>query len=101
MRPVVVLEGLDVVGYLVEVVGQFCCGVELIAPCAVASLDGSVEFGRSWRQHVEGNVARLADGLEFGHELRAAVDLDGLDRPWHVGFDLVEEVGGISAVALR
>lgn len=90
-----VLEGIDMVGDCVDLVGQLGGGVELVAPCAIASLDSSVEFRRSGRQNIEGQVPVLAGFLELGHELRTAVDLDGLDGPGHLGGDLVEEVGGI------
>src|SRR4051794_20717327 len=95
VRPEVVvevLEGVDVLGDLVDVVGQVDDGVELVAPGAVASLDGAVELGRSRRQHVERNAFGGAGELEFGHELGATIDLDGLDGPRHFGGDLVEDV---------
>lgn len=44
-----VLEGIDMLGDLVDVAGQIDGCVELVSPCAVASLDGSVELWRPWR----------------------------------------------------
>ena len=70
---------------------QVGCGVEFVAPGAVATFDGAVEFGGTRRQHVELDVALLAGGFKFGHELGAAVDLDGLDGERHFGLKLGEE----------
>ena len=74
MRPMMVvkvLESIDMLGDLVDVGWQFDGCVELVAPCAVAALDGSVELWRSRRQHIEGDVVVTAGGLELGHELGA------------------------------
>src|SRR5690606_2164904 len=90
------LEGIDVLGDLVDVVWQVDDGVELVSPGAIASRDGAVELGRARRQDKEGDGLCGARLLELGHELGAAVDLYGFDGPWHFGNDLVEEVGGIA-----
>src|SRR5207247_5993564 len=90
VRPEVVievLEGVNVLGDLVDVVRQVDDGVELVAPGTVASLDGAVELGRSRWQHVERDAFGGAGELELGHELGPTVDLDGLDRPGHLGGD--------------
>ena len=99
MRPEMViemLEGIDVLGDLVDVVWQVDDGVELVSPGAIASLDGAVELRRVRRQDVEWDGLCGARLLELGHELGAAVDLYGFDGPRHFGGDLVEEVGGIA-----
>ena len=76
---------------LLDRAGQIGAGIELVAPGAVASLDAAVELGRAWWQHVEFDFPPLALGLELGHELRSAIDLDGLDGERHIGLELVEE----------
>lgn len=43
------------------------------------------------RPDVEPEGAFFAFGFEFGHELGAAVDLDGFDLEVHLGLQLVEE----------
>ncbi len=50
---------------------------------AVGALDAAVPPGPPGRRHVEGDFQRLAGALEVGHELAAAVDLDGLDGEGH------------------
>ncbi|HEX3496311.1 MAG TPA: hypothetical protein VHT02_03895 [Methylocella sp.] len=40
-----VLEGLDMLGDIGDLGGQFDVGMELISPRAVASFDGSIELG--------------------------------------------------------
>jgi hypothetical protein len=45
--------------------------------------------------HRERDGAVQVGGLELGHELRSAVDLDGLDGPWHLSDHFVEEVSGV------
>ena len=83
-------EGLQ----LVEAVGQVVGGVELVAPGAVASLDGSVELRPLGREHIEVEALDLTGSLEVGLELGPAVDLDARDVKGHVGDELVEEAGG-------
>ena len=103
MRSVVVVEGLESVGHLddfVEARGEIEAGVELVSPCAVAALDGAVESGRSGRQDIERQVAFGAGLFELGHELRAAVDLDGFDGVGHLVEDLIEEGGGVAGGGL-
>jgi hypothetical protein len=81
VRPEVVvevLEGIDVSGDLVEVVGQVDDGVKFVSPGAVASFDGAVELWRARRQDIEGDGLCGAGVLELGHELGAAVDLNGV-----------------------
>ena len=72
MGPVVVVsmgecidEGLEPV----DLVGQVMDGVELVAPCAVASFDGSIELGPLGRQDEEIEALVAARLLEAGHEL--------------------------------
>ena len=50
---------------------------ELAAAGAGGPLDVAVELGRTGRQDVQGDLLRGAGRLDLGHELRAAVDLDG------------------------
>ena len=69
--------------------------MELVSPCAVGALDGAVEFGGSRRQDVEREVFVGAGLLELGHELGAAVDLDGFDGVGHLEENLVEKAGGV------
>lgn len=77
------------------VIGRKFVGfVELVSPCAIAAFDRSVELGRSGRQDVAGEALVLGGLLELGHELGAAVDLNGLDGKQLIGGDLVEEAGG-------
>lgn len=54
---------------------------ELAARRAVEPLDAAIELGTAGRQHVEGDLPGRTGGLEVGHELRPAIDLDRLD--WH------------------
>ena len=89
------LEGIDMLCDLFDGGGEVGGCVEFISPGAITSLDGSIELWRSRRQDIERDVLFLAGGLELGHVLRAAVDLDGLDGPGHFGGDLFQEVGGV------
>lgn len=73
-------------------------GVEFVAPGAVGAFDAAVEHGRPGRQDVELEALGLAGVLELGHELGAAIDLDGADREGQFGEQLVEEAGGGAAV---
>jgi hypothetical protein len=88
MVVVEVLEGLDAMSDFVDWHRRIGAGIELVAPCAVATFDGAVEFGRSRRQAVKGQVligAGLFElGHELGHELGAAIDLDGFDGIEHL-----------------
>ncbi len=93
-----VLECLDHLGDFVDAQWQVGAGVELIAPSAVASLDGSIELWRSGGQDIEGQVFVGAGLLEFGHELGASVDLNGFDGIGHLFEDGVEEIGGVFGV---
>jgi len=79
------LESIDVLGDPVDFGRPVDGGVELISPCAVASLDGSIELWRSGRQDVERQVLVAAGGFELGQEFGPAVDLDGLDGPRYLG----------------
>ena len=66
MRPVVVvevLEGVDALGDFVDVDGEFVAGVEFVSPCAVASLDSSVELWGAGREGMAGVQIRYSDGL--------------------------------------
>jgi hypothetical protein len=73
-----------------DVGGQVVGFVELVPPCAIAAFDGSIHLWASGRENIEGDTSFLAGGLELGHELASAVDLDGLHRERHV----VEEACG-------
>ncbi len=54
-------------------------GPELGPGGVVGALDAAVEPGGSWREDEERAPEVAAGGFELGHELGAAVDLDGLD----------------------
>src|SRR5215216_21265 len=95
MMVVEVLEGIDMLRDFFDSGWEVGGCVEFVSPGAIASLDGSIELWRSRRQDIERDLLFLAGGLELGHELGAAVDLDGLDGPGHFGGDLFEEVGGV------
>ena len=69
---------------------------ELDAGGAVGALDAAVPLRAARRQDVEGDVERLAGALEVGHELGAAVDLDGLDGERHGVGHGVEEAPGVA-----
>ena len=79
---------------LVDLGRRVVDGIELVAPGALQALDAAVELGRARRQDVERDALLLAGGLELGHELRAAVDLDGGELEGQLGDELVEEAGG-------
>ena len=88
------LKGLVDVGHL-----QFS-GVEvpeLTAGGGVSALDATVVLRSSRRQHIEGEVEVLAGGLELGHELRSAVDLDGSDGERHLLEEDLQEAGGVAS----
>lgn len=61
---------------------------------AVEPFDAAVEFGGPRWQHGEGNSSLLTGRFKLGHELRSAVDLDGLDQAGEAGLQLREEGGG-------
>jgi hypothetical protein len=97
MRPVVVvdvLEAVDVGIDLLDLCGQVEDGVELVSPCAVASLDGAIELGSLGRQFVKDEALVLTGLLELGLEPLPAVDRDCLDLEGHVGADFAEEARG-------
>jgi len=54
-------------------------GPELGPGGVVGALDAAVEPGGPWREDEEREAEVAACGFELGHELGAAVDLDGLD----------------------
>src|SRR5437763_2966571 len=91
---VAMLEGVDEGVEVLDAGWQVVDGVELVAPRAVAALHRAVELGAPWRQEEELDGVLLAGVLELGHELRAAVNLNGVDLEGHVGKELVEEYGG-------
>ena len=62
----------------------------------VAALDAAVPLGPPGRQDMEGDFQRLAGALEVGHELAAAVDLDGLDGEGHGRDGGFEEALGVA-----
>src|SRR6188474_706717 len=85
--PMVVVEVLEAVEDGVEGFeggGQVIGLVELVAPGAVAALDGSVQLWPLGRELVEGEALVLAGLLEGGLELRPAIDLEGLDGEGHL-----------------
>src|SRR5207248_9023522 len=51
--------------------------IELLGVGAVGALHGTVEFGRTRREHEQVQAALLAGLLELGGELTAAIDLQG------------------------
>jgi hypothetical protein len=86
-----VLEAVEDGVDIIDVPGQVVDRIELIAPSAVAAFDRAVHLRTFGRKHIEANGLVLAGSLELGHELRSAVDLDGLDLERHVAHELVEE----------
>lgn len=73
--------------------------VELVSPGAVTAFDGAVELGRLGQQDEELDGPFLAGFLELGHELRSAIDLDGIDLEGHVAHQLVRNRAAEVAVA--
>jgi hypothetical protein len=67
-------EGIDQRLELVEAMRQLIAGVELVSPSTVAAFDRAVELRPFGRQHVEGEIALQASGLELGQKLQAAID---------------------------
>ena len=61
----------------------------------VGALDAAVGLGGSWREDEKWELEVSACGFELGHELGAAVDLDGLD-PGVLGEQRFEESAGVA-----
>ena len=61
----------------------------------VGALDAAVGLWGSWREDEEWELEVAACGFELGHELGAAVDLDGLD-PGVLGEQRFEESAGVA-----
>ncbi len=80
-----------------RIVGQ--CGLhradvavpELDAGAAVGTFHTAVVLGALRWQHMQRDVQRLTGRLEAGHELAAAVDLDGDEREWQRIQQLAQE----------
>ena len=97
VRPLVVVEEL-VLGELGCDVGDgegaFVKAPELDAGRTVGALNAAVPLGLSRRQDAQGDAPVLAGLLEVGHELAAAVHLDGGDREGHgLGHGFQEALG--------
>src|SRR3989304_2750040 len=71
--------------------------VELLLVGTLGTLDVAVELGGAGWKDEELDAAQAAGVLEPGHELGAAVDLDGLNGEGHAGEDRIQEAGrGVS-----
>src|SRR3990172_2614318 len=71
--------------------------VELLLVGTLGTLDVAVELGGARWKDKEFDAALAAGGLELGHELGAAVDLDRSDREGHALADRIQEAGrGVS-----
>ena len=92
------LKGLVDVGHLQFPVVEV---PELTAGGGVSALEATVVLGSWRRQHLEGEVEVLAGGLELGHELRSAVDLDGSDGEGHLLEEGRQEAGGVASGGAR
>ena len=90
------LKGLVDVGHLQFPVVEV---PELTAGGGVSPFDATVVLGSSRCQHIEGEIEVLAGGLELGHELRSAVDLDGSDGEGHLLEEGLQERVALRAVA--
>ena len=73
----------------------FVAGPEFGSGGVVGALDAAVEPGGSWREDEERAPEVAAGGFELGHELGAAVDLDGPD-PWVLVEQRFEELAGVA-----
>ncbi len=89
-------EGIDERVELIECVGQFVDAVELVAPGCVVALDMSIEVGPAGRGDVHGYFSPFCLGLELGHELRSAVDLDAVEAEGQAFYQFIEKVLGVS-----
>jgi hypothetical protein len=68
--------------------------IELLDVSSVGSLDVSVELGGARGQDEEADTMVLTGLFKGGVELRAAIDLEGLDGEGHAQKERVEECGG-------
>src|SRR6266511_1918139 len=68
--------------------------VELLGVSPLGALDGAVQFWTARRQLEQADSPRGAGGLEVGHELAAAVDLDRRDWERHPFEHRLEGSGG-------
>ena len=96
---VAMLEGIDEGVEVVEAGWQVVDGVELVAPRAVAALHGAIDLGALGREQVELDGALPTGVLELGHELRSAVDLDGVDLEGISLTSLSRKIAAEAAVA--
>jgi hypothetical protein len=80
--------------------GELVGFVERISLGAVAAFDGSVHLRRARRQDVQGDALGLAGGLELGHELASAVDLDGLHRVSSTMRSFLPHWNGLKGISL-
>ncbi len=64
----------------VDAQGAIVASPELDAGSAVGAFHTAVVLGMLGRQHMQRDVQRFTGRLEAGHELAAAVDLDGDER---------------------
>ena len=93
----VVVDGFPLLEPLVEggdLEGEVGDLVELLGMGAVGAFDAAVELGGAGRQGEQEDAAEPALGLELGHELRSAVDLEGADREGHARLEGIQEEGG-------
>ena len=81
------VEGLDLQIAVVDI-------VELLDVGSVGALDMAIELGGARGQDEEADAPLLTGVFEDSVELRAAVDLEGLDGERHPPDEGVEEVGG-------
>src|SRR5688572_12481097 len=77
-----------------ELLGDLHEVVELLSMCPVGAFDLTIQLGTARRQDEEVNPQRLARGLEGRFELRAAIDLDRLDREAEPGKGLPQHALG-------
>ena len=68
--------------------------IELLGVGAVGAFHGTVEFGRTRREHEQVQAALLAGLLELGGELTAAIDLQGANGEGHAVLQGIEKLGG-------
>jgi len=75
-------------------------GIELVTVGAIGPLDSSVELWAPGREDEQLDVSIFTSLLEFGHELAAAVDLDGADGKRHPFLQHIQGLGrGVSGGA--
>lgn len=91
-----VAEAADGPAEFVEVMGQVVAGREVAPPRSIGALRCRAKPRRSfraiWRQDVARDALGLAGGIELGHELGTADELDAGDWEGQLGEELVEEL---------